>query len=66
MKHSGITRLVTKFRLLEVVAMETVAHFCFYSMTDISAGGQAIVLKHFSLSLVLLNLKWTKVQSHRT
>ena len=31
-----------------------------------SAGGQAIVLEHFSLSLVLLNLKWTKVQSHRS
>ena len=40
--------------------METVTHSLFFLMVDISAGGQAIVLKHFSLSLVLLNLKWTK------
>ena len=29
MKHSSITRLVRKFRLPEVVAMETVAHSLF-------------------------------------
>ena len=29
LKHSSITRLVTKFRLPKVVAMETVAHSLF-------------------------------------
>ena len=43
--------------------METITHSLFFPMADISAGGQAIVLEHCSLSLVLLNLKWTKFQS---
>ena len=46
--------------------METITHSLFFAMADILAGGQAVVLKHCSLSLVLLNLKWTKVQSHRS
>ena len=63
MKDSSIIRLVTKFRLPEVVAMETVVHSLFLFNDRYSAGDQAIVLKHFSLSLVLLNLKRTEDES---
>ena len=50
----ALVRLVTKFCLPEVLAMETITHPLFFPMADISAESQAIVLKHFSLSLVLL------------
>ena len=42
MKRSSMTKLVGKFRLPEVVAMETATHFFFFSMTDISAGGRLL------------------------
>ena len=46
--------------------METVAHSLFLFNDRFLSRGQAIALEHFSLSLVLLNLKWTKIQSHMT
>ena len=53
MKRSSIVRLVAKFCLPEVVAMETVTHFLFFlSMTDISAGVEAIVLKFWQCVLL--------------
>ena len=48
MKRSSMTKLVGKLRLLEDVATETVTHSL---MTDISAGGQAIVLKFWKYVL---------------
>ena len=44
-------KLIAKFCLPEVVAMETVTH-SFFSMTDISAGGEDTVLKFWQCVLL--------------
>ena len=62
MKRSSIVRLVAKICLPEVVAMETVTHSLFFSMTDISAGGEAIVLK--SWQCVLLKQRFILSSEH--
>ena len=62
MKRSNMTKLVEKFRLPEVVAMETVTHSLFFSMTDISAGGQAIVFKFWQC--VLLKQRYNLCLEH--
>ena len=62
MKRSNITKLVAKIRLPKVVAMEIVTHSLFFSMTDISAGGQVIVLKFWQY--VLLNERYNLCPEH--
>ena len=42
-----------KFRRKQTVAMETVADFCFSSLTHISMGGQPIVLKFWQSVLLM-------------
>ena len=59
MKYSSMAKLVGKFRLPEVVAMETVTHSLSFSMTDISA---AIVLKFWQC--VLLKQKYNLCLEH--
>ena len=62
MKRSSISKLIAKFPLPEVFAMETVTHSLFFSMTDISAGGQAIVLKFWQY--VLLKERYILCSEH--
>ena len=54
--------MVVKFRLPEVVAMETVTHYLFSSMTDISAEGEATVLKFWQC--VLLEQRYNLFSEH--
>ena len=55
-KRSSIMKLVAKIRLPKVVVMEIVTHSLVFSMTDISARGQVIVLKFWLY--VLLNERY--------
>ena len=52
-KRSGMEKRPTKFRRQQTVAIETVSNFCFSSMTDISVGGQPIVLKFWQSVLLM-------------
>ena len=44
-ERSSMENIAAKFRLRELVAMETVINSLFFSMTDISAGSESVVLK---------------------
>ena len=61
-KHSSMGKMVAKFRAPEVVAMKTVIDSLFFSMTDISAGSQAIVLNFWQF--VLLDQRYILCSEH--
>ena len=61
-KRSGMENMLAKFRSLEIVAMETVTDSLFFSMTNISARGQGIVLKFWQC--VLLDQRYILCSEH--
>ena len=61
-KHSGSRKVIRKFGLLEVVALETITDSLFFSMTDTSAGSQDIVLNFWQF--VLLDQRYILCLEH--